>query len=257
MRWKVVFRNTLAGLLLAATATSFASFDRPIKVTHKENKEIKYYDTKFQRGVRSIFYNFRDGTLGLIQNAWQFGNGVAACGEIAVGKVLVFAGDVVGFVDDNILTRYIFRGIISDTIEEGSYYPFRLAKTQMLVTHEMDDIPIVINRSEYTDDDVVFKSRLYLRPWVVIVLPATLVGDGIIRPAASLAKLLSIRRFTDMQAEDIPTKLDRYGLQMIFDAYNHKLFFPIPKEEEPDLHIYTEEEVVGIKPPGPMHRPAE
>ena len=31
----------------------------------------------------------------------------------------------------------------------------------------------------------------------------------------------------------------------------------IPDEDEPDLRIYTEEEIVGLQPPGPMLRPAE
>jgi hypothetical protein len=83
------------------------------------------------------------------------------------------------------------------------------------------------------------------------------VGDGIIRPAGSIAQIFSMRRFTDMAVRDIPGQLDEYGLQMIFNAYNQKLFFPIPEEQEPDLRIYTEEEIVGIQPPGPMLREME
>lgn len=247
----------LTGLLMAAVTVSYGSFDKPIKVTHTGDEDIKYYDTKFQRGVRKVCYNVRDGALGLARNGWELVNGVCSGVGIVVGKTTVLAGDLVGFVDDNIITRHILRGIVSDTIEEVSYVVMRKTKTVMLVTHEMDDIPIVIDRYEYTDDDVIFKSRLYLRPWGVIVLPATVVSDGVIRPAGSVAKLLSIRRFTDMEVEDIPGRLDRYGLQMIFNAYNRKLFLPIPDEEEPDLRIYTEEEIVGLQPPGPMLRPTE
>lgn len=251
-----LLRGAVAMAMMAVVTAAYGSFDRPIKVTH-EKEQIKYYDTKFQRGVRKVFYNLRDGTLGLVQNAWQLGNGLCAGAGIVTGKALVFAGDVVGFADDNIITRPIFRGIVSDIIEEISYCNFRGVKTCMLVTHELDDIAIVIDRKEYTDDNVVFKKRLYLRPWAVIVLPATVVGDGIIRPAGSLAKALSIRRFTDMAIEDVAGQLDRCGLQMIFKAYNKKLFLPIAGEEEPDLRIYTEEEIVGLKPPGPMLRPTE
>jgi hypothetical protein len=257
MRAKAIFRSALTVLLLVAVTTAYGSFDRPIKVTHKDDEEIKYYDTKFSRGVRAIFYNLRDGTLGLIQNARQLCAGVVSGCGIAVGKTAVLTGDLVGFVDDNIITRHIFRGIVSDNIEQCSYLIFRKVKGIMLVTHELDDIPIVIDREEYLDDDVIFKSRLYLRPWAVIVLPATVVSDGVIRPAGSIAKIFSMRRFTDMQVDDIPSRLDQFGMQMIFDAYNQKMFFPIPDEEEPDLRIYTEEEIVGIQPPGPMLRPME
>lgn len=257
METRAMFRGMVTGLLLAAVATAYGSFDRPIKVTHKEDEQIKYYDTKFHRGVRKIFYNFRDGTLGLAQNAVQLGSGVVAGVGICTGKTLVLAGDVVGFADDNIITRHITRGIVSDTIEQASYLNFRAVKHIMLVTHEMDDIPIVLDREEYLDDNVIFKSRLYLRPWKVIVLPATVVGDGVIRPAGSVARIFSMRRFTDMEVRDVAGQLDEYGLQMILNAYNKKLFFPIPGEEEPDLRIYTEEEIFGVKPPGPMLRETE
>jgi len=257
MGTKTIFRGILTAIFLAAVTVSYGSFDQPIEVTHRQDEEIKYYDTKFRRGVRSIFYNARDGVLGLTENVWQLGTGAVAGAGIATGKTLVFTGDVVGFVDDNILTRHIFRGIVSDMIEQISYYNFRCVKTSMLVTHEMDDIPVVVDRGEFTDDDVVFKSRLYLRPWAVNVIPATVLGDGVVRPIGSVARVFSIRRFTDMEVEDIAGQLDRTGLQMIFDAYNRKMFFPIPAEEEPDLRIYTEEELVGIEPPGPMLRPAE
>lgn len=255
MRANKIVRGIVTGLLLAAVTISYASFDRPIKVTHKENEELKYYDTKFKRGVRSIFYNVRDGVIGLSFNVWEFINGTAAGVGIVTGKALVLTGDLVGFVDDNLFTRQILRGVCSDKIEQLSYYNFRFVKGLMLSSHEMDDIAIVVDREEYIDDDVVFKKRLYLRPYAIIVLPATVVSDGVIRPAASVARLFSMHRFTDMDLEDIPTRLDEFGLRMIMEAYNHKMFLPIPDEEEPDLRIYTEEEIIGIRPPGPMLRP--
>jgi hypothetical protein len=249
---KAIFRVALTGLLLAAVTVAYGSFDRPIKVTSETDKEAKYYDSKFSRGVRSIFYNVRDGSLGLVQNVWQLGAGLAAGTLIVPGKAAVLAGDVVGFADDNIFTRPILRGIVSDTIEEFSYFPFRHAKGIMLMTHEMDDISIVVDRLDYVDDDVVFKSRLYLRPYAIIVVPATLLSDGLIRPIGNIAKIFSLRRFTDMGVEDIPDRIDQFGLRMILKAYNMKFWLPIPAEEEPDLRIYTEEEIVGIRPPGPI-----
>jgi len=253
MRAKAVLRGVLAGLLLAAVATSW-SFDRPIKITHPEEKEMKYYDTKFSRGVRAIFYNVRDGSLGLVQNVWQLGAGVTAGVLIPTGKTLVLAGDVVGMFDDNLVTRPFFRGIVSGILEEASYLPYRGAKGIMLMTHEMDDIAIVTDHEEFIAKGTPFKSRLYLRPWAVIVLPATAVGDGIIRPVGSIAKIFSIRRFTDMEIKDVPSQLDEFGLRLIWKAYNHRFFLPIPEEEEPDLRIYTEEEVVGLKLPAPAKK---
>jgi len=250
MRAKAVVRAVLTGLVLAAAAASWA-FDRPIKITHAQEKEMKYYDTKFSRGVRAIFYNLRDGSLGLIQNVWQLGAGTTAGVLLPTGKTLVLAGDVVGMFDDNLLTRPFLRGIFSGIFEELSYVPFRGAKGLMLMTHEMDDIPIVTDRQEFITHATPFKARLYLRPWAVIVLPATAIGDGVIRPVASIAKTFSIRRFTDMEIADIPSQLDEFGLRLIWKAYNHRFFLPIPEEEEPDLRIYTEEEVVGLKLPAP------
>jgi len=252
---KTIFRGAVAGLLLAVVTISYGSFDRPIKVTSQDNKEVKYYDTKFSRGVRGVFYNIRDGALGLVQNTWQLGMGVAAGSLILPGKVVVFTGDMVGFADDNIFVRPLLRGIVSDIIEEISYFPFRQAKGIMLMTHELDDIAIVVDHGEYVDDDCIFKSRLYLRPYAVIVLPATVISDGFIRPLASVAKIFNLRRFTDMDVEDVPDRLDQFGLRLIRKAYNMRFFLPIPGEEEPDVRVYTEEELVGIKPPGPMRHP--
>ncbi|MCX8036008.1 MAG: hypothetical protein N3D11_02920 [Candidatus Sumerlaeia bacterium] len=257
MRSKAMIRNTLVGLVMTAAAGASASFDRPIKVEHREEKQMKYYDTKFARGVRAIFYNFRDGALGLINNGFQLAEGLGAAGLIAGGKITVFASDLVGFVDDNIFTRPILRGLFSDMLEIWAYDFYRSAKGMMLMSHELDDIAIVVDRDEYINDDCIFKTRLYLRPWVVLIVPTTLIADGLIRPAGSLAKMFSIRRFTDMEIPDVPDQLDAYGLRLIWKSYNWKFFLPIPQEDEPDLRIYTEEEITGIKAPGPMRRPIE
>jgi len=250
MRAKAILRNAVAGLLLTAVSVSYGSFDRPIKVTSEADKEAKYYDSKFARGVRSVFYNVRDGALGLFQDAWQLGMGLAAPALIPPGKALVFAGDVVGFVDDNLFIRPLLRGMFSDIIEEISFFPFREARGIMLMTHELDDIAIVSDHEEYVRSDVIFKTRLYLRPYLMFVVPATVISDGIIRPIGNVAKIFSLRRFTDMDVEDVPDRIERFGLHMIMKAYNMKFFLPIPEEEEPDLRVYTDEEISGVRPPG-------
>jgi len=257
MRVKQRMEGVLAGLLLLAATVSYGAFDQSIPVTGEvDGEEVTYYDSKFARGTRQIFYNFRDGALGLGYNVWQLGNGVVAGVGIGTGKALVLAGDVVGLADDNMLTRLVLRGFFSDIIEQASYYDFRIVKSLMLASHDLDDIPIIVDREPYIEDESIFKTRLYLRPWAVIVLPGTVVADGIIRPAASVAKMFSIQGYTDLDAPEIPEDLDAFGVRLLLAAYREPFFLPLPEEEIPDLRIYTEEEIVGgVLPPGPRLRP--
>jgi hypothetical protein len=249
-----VTRSEETGVTARGTETRRA-FDEPIPVRSAKDPDLTYYDSKFAHGVRSIIYNVRDGVTGMFNNHVDLAAGLVAGGALAAGKATVLAGDVVGFVDDNIFTRPLLRGAVSDVIEEFSYYLYRCPRTIMYATHDMTDIAIVVDKAEYVDDDVVFKTRLYLRPHPIIVIPATIVGDGIIRPVSNLARIFSIRRFADMQIEDLPTRLDQFGMDLIRGAYNEKFFFPIPEEDEPDMRIYLEEEAFGPEPPGFMHRP--
>ncbi|MBM3334581.1 hypothetical protein FJY63_07955 [Candidatus Sumerlaeota bacterium] len=254
MKARAVFHGVLMAAVLAA-ASSYGSFDRPVRVAGPE--EVKFYEPKLARGIRGVFYNIRDGVFGMVENAWQLGCGLAACAYIPPGKAMVFAGDMAGLVDDNIFVRPMLRGMVSDMIEELSYYPFRAAKGIMLMSHELDDIAIVADHGEYVSDTAAFKTRLYLRPWMVYIVPGTVFGDAVIRPIGNIAKIFSLRRFTDMKIEDVPDQIDAFGLKFIRGAYNQRMFLLLPAEDEPDLRVYTEEEVSGVKMPGLMGRPGQ
>jgi len=233
--------------MLFLSVTLFASFDEPIPVTSKYKPQRTYYDTKFSLSIRKIFYNFRDGSLGIINNVYQAGMGTLAGVDIFTGKVFIFTSDIISLADDNIFTRPIFRGIISDMFEEGSYIFFQCAKSNMIASHNIEDLPIQSELKEFTRDDILMHWKLYLKPHAIFVIPSVIIADGIIRPVGNIAKMFSFRRFTDLQIEDIPSQIDSFGIKIIKKGFNARCFYLVPGEEEPDLKLYDEEEMVDEK----------
>ena len=247
MRKRHLIILSLLMAIFFLSVTLFASFDEPIAVTSKNKPQRTYYDTKFSLTIRKVVYNFRDGALGIVNNVYQAGMGTLAGVDIFGGKVLILTSDIISLADDNIFTRPIFRGIISDMFEEGSYIFFQCAKSNMIASHNLEDLPIQSVLSEYTRDDILMHWKLYLKPHTIIVIPAVIIGDGIIRPIGNIAKMFSFRRFTDLQIEDIPSQIDSFGIKVIQKGFNVRFFYLVPGEEEPDLKLYDEEELMDQK----------
>jgi len=247
MRKRHLIILSLLMAIFFLSVTLFASFDEPIAVTSKNKPQRTYYDTKFSLTIRKVVYNFRDGALGIVNNVYQAGMGTLAGVDIFGGKVLILTSDIISLADDNIFTRPIFRGIISDMFEEGSYIFFQCAKSNMIASHNLEDLPIQSVLREYTRDDILLHWKLYLKPHAIIAIPAVIIADGIIRPVGNIAKMFSFRRFTDLQIEDIPTQIDSFGIKIIKKGFNARFFYLVPGEEEPDLKLYDEEELMDEK----------
>jgi hypothetical protein len=229
-------------LLFSLAAMALASFDEPIVVKSEKVPQAKVYDSKFCKLVRSVVYNVRDGVLGIINNGYQGVMGIGSGTCVATGKVFIFTGDVIGQFDDNIFTRYIFRGWLSDKFEELSFLCFTKASDIMLISHKLEGLPIVTEPEEFTRDDVIWHTRLYLRPHVIFTVPVVIISDGVVRPIGNIAKILSLRRFTDLEVRDIPDQIDEWGLDLIRRSHEWRFFYIVPEEEEPNLQLMSEEE---------------
>jgi hypothetical protein len=242
MRRKNCYWMVSLVLFFALVSLAFASFDEPIVVKSEKVPQAKIYDTKFSKLVRGICYNVRDGVLGILNNGYQAVMGVGSGASLLTGKVLIFTGDVIGQFDDNIFTRYIFRGWLSDKFEELAFVAFTKSSDIMLISDKMSGLPIVTEPEEFTRDDVIWHTRLYLQPHVIFTVPVVLISDCIVRPIGNIAKIFSFRRFTDLEVNDVPTQIDEWGRNLIRRAYNWRFFYVIPEEEEPNIRLMSEEE---------------
>ena len=121
---------------------------------------------------------------------------------------------------------------------------FRKANDIMIISHKLEDLPIITDPEEFTRDDVVWHTKLYMRPHVIFTVPVVIVADGIVRPIGNIAKIVSFRRFTDLDVQDIPTQIDEWALDLIRNAYNWRFFFLVPEEEEPNLRLMREDEIL-------------
>ncbi len=107
----LLIASALAGVLASAPA-----FAQGQQVERRWELDETPYDQ--QNFVRKVGSNLRDGTVGLIDSIAQGVLSVVGLinprsGGVALQKVATFGGDIVGLIDNNPGTQYVFKGIIS------------------------------------------------------------------------------------------------------------------------------------------------
>lgn len=184
----------IAGSLLGALASAPA-FAQPQGVERRWTlEEIPFEERGFMRKVGS---NLRDGTVGLIDSLAQGVLSVASLlnprsGGVALQKVATFGGDIVGLIDDNPGTQYVFKGIISrQLLRYGA--GARGASNGIAFIHdtEFEDVP-GLELKEYVGRRY-FHPNAYVRPSIVVGALGIVAGDFVVRPIGNILMIFGLR----------------------------------------------------------------
>ena len=153
--------------------------------------------------------NVRDGLVGTFDSVAQGAFSVFAIaspwGGFLVRKVSTVVGDVVGLVDNNPVTRHVFKGVLSRQL-------LRLGAGAQGFTAGMS----ILHDTEFTGPghgpevftgNVMFHTDAYVAPSALAVLGGTLISNVLVRPAGGLLTIFGARETGE--------KLNQTGLDLI------------------------------------------
>jgi len=154
--------------------------------------------------------NLRTGVLGLVDSVAQgFFSGFAILspwGGSLAKKVGTFVGDVVGLVDDNIVTEHVTRGILSRQLLRFGAGAGKGITKGLGVIHDTE-----FSGPEMTLDDYVgeryFHTRAYVEPSALAGVGAVVISNFIVRPVGSIITIFGARETGE--------KMHEYGLDLI------------------------------------------
>ncbi len=186
----LLIASALAGVLASAPA-----FAQGQQVERRWELDETPYDQ--QNFVRKIGSNLRDGTVGLIDSIAQGVLSVVALinprsGGVAIQKVATFGGDIVGLIDNNPGTQYVFKGIISrQLLRFGAGAKGASQGIAFIHDTEFDDVP-GLELEDYVGD-TAFHPRAYGRPSIVVGALGIVAGDFVVRPIGNLLMIFGLR----------------------------------------------------------------
>ena len=159
--------------------------------------------------------NVRDGLVGIVDSLFQGAMSVVAIGSPRGGllarKVATLGGDVIGIVDNNLVTNRVFKGVLSRQLLRYGAGGQGLAPGIGLI-HDTEYAPRT-QASDYTGDEA-FHTKAYMEPSVLATLGAVVISDVIVRPAGSFVTIFGLRSL----GED----LDKWGMDLIEQSFDVK-----------------------------------
>ena len=153
--------------------------------------------------------NLRHGVVGLVDSVFQGAFSAVAIlspwGGSLARKVGTFAGDVIGLVDDNIVTEHITRGVLSRQLLRFGVGAKGITKGLGTI-HDTE-----FSGPEMTLDDYVgeqlFHTRAYVEPSALAGVCAVVISNFIVRPIGSIITIFGARSTGETMHE--------YGLDLI------------------------------------------
>ncbi len=135
-------------------------------------------------------------------------------GGLLGAKVGTIAGDVVGLVDNNIVTKHVFKGILSRQLLRFGAGASGLHKG-LGVIHDTDFTGPQLTLEQYIGDEI-FHTDAYTAPSVLVTAGAVVISNFVIRPVGSIITILGARETGD--------SLHEYGLGLIDDSLDVNFF---------------------------------
>jgi hypothetical protein len=164
--------------------------------------------------------NVRDGVLGLGDAFFDANTAVFGCFALAASQLFMGAGDLVGLVDDNPVTQHVTKGVLSKNLAKVGYLWHLAGAESLLGSHGLEverwaasdvatlnpllsdaDVaelegPLPLDPLAFVGESM-FHADAY-RPHAPFVdLGATVLVDGIMRPAASVLRIAQQRERAD------------------------------------------------------------
>ena len=159
--------------------------------------------------------NVRDGLVGMVDSLFQGALSAVTIGSpyggLLARKVATFGGDVIGVVDNNLVTEHVFKGVLSRQLLRfgsggGGFAPAIgvIHDTQFAARTQVSD---------YIGDEA-FHTKAYVEPSALATLGAVVISDVIVRPAGSFITIFGLRSL----GED----LDKWGIDLIEQSLDVK-----------------------------------
>jgi hypothetical protein len=164
--------------------------------------------------------NLRDGAIGLADLYFDANTALFGCFSLTASQLFMIAGDGVGLIDDNPVTRYVTRGLLSKNLAKVAYL-WHLAGAEALLGSHGLEVERWATRDAATlnpllaDEDVAslggplprdplafveesfFHTDAYQPAAPLVDLGALLAVDGALRPAASLLRIAQAKGTAD------------------------------------------------------------
>jgi len=195
----------LAGVLaLAVLAASLivAVPDSANALTRRwERIEVTPYD---QMGIpEMVGTNVRRGLTGLVdsvmQGAFSGFRILSPWGGFLVSKIFTVAGDLVGIVDNNIVTQHVFQGILS-----RQFLRFGVGAKGITdglgVIHDTEFTGQELALDAYIGDET-FHTDAWTAPGGIVTLGAVIGSNFVIRPIGSVITIFGARATGDSMHE--------------------------------------------------------
>ena len=162
--------------------------------------------------------NVRDGFVGVVDSLCQgLFSAVAVLspwGGFTAKKVVTIVGDVVGLVDNNIATKYVFNGVLSRHL-------LRFGANNTAIVNGL----AVIHDTEYDGhqlplevyvDDRYFHHEAYYTPSALVMVGGIVVSDILIRPVGNLMMVFGFRKTGEA--------MDDFGVRLVGKSTKPKFF---------------------------------
>jgi hypothetical protein len=165
-----------------------------------ERPETAYADMNVPQKIGS---NVRQGFVGLVDSVFQGAFSAFAVlspwGGHASRKIGTFAGDVIGLVDDNIVTSHVFRGVLSRQLLRFGAGARGLPNGIALIHDTTFDVPL-LDQSAFVDDRA-FRPDVYVNHSIFATVGGVVLSNFLIRPAGSLITIFGARETGDSMHE--------------------------------------------------------
>jgi hypothetical protein len=174
----------------------------------------------------------RDGALGFLDAAADLQLGAFSELALLSGAALMGASDLVGLVDDNPISQHVLEGVASKSLAKTAYlfhlagseailgshgletewYVERaLAELNPLLDEEEAAPPLPLEPLDFVEEGLVH-AHVYTAHLPGSILLASALADGVLRPAANLARIAGARAAGD-RVESLANRLVRKAVQ--------------------------------------------
>ena len=162
--------------------------------------------------------NVRDGLVGCVDSLCQGLFSTVAIlspwGGFTAKKVVTIVGDVVGLVDNNFATKYVFKGILSRQLLR-----FGAGNTAIVnglaVIHDTEYDGPSLPLEAYVGEEY-FHTQAYVTPSIFVMLGAVIASDIIIRPTGNLIMVFGARETGE--------SMNNFGIKLVGSSTKPKFF---------------------------------
>lgn len=220
------------GLTSAAAGETYIRSKTPVKA-----------EPEHRHPVQRHLDNFVNGVWGLAEDVCDGVRGTAGVVIDTVGMSVLLVSDIGGFIDDNDLTRPIFKGFVSTKVAELGLVLSNFGTEIIEVNHDLDVRGLPLSREVFLRENNADGSidYVHVQGWQrLLCSPSQLImivlSDGFVRPSANILRMASCPE---------ADKLEEHGIHFIESV----LCAPEAPEPQPKVVEKVVERIREVKVP--------